>query len=137
MFHPCPCCDLGGMDDAPCPSRVEIDEARAALDTLEAQVHAEETPHRTRMRIAEHALKGIAAIIGKLDMYEADAGWSAVSDIEKLLPPGLATTSAKTSGSEQRGKAFPGESALGTNTMPAGGPEEAGTISTDDRGAGK
>lgn len=24
-FHPCPCCDLGGMSEVECASRIEID----------------------------------------------------------------------------------------------------------------
>ncbi len=48
--------------------------AEAALDDLEAQVLANETPHRTRMRLAEHevvrlraALTNISVLISAAD----------------------------------------------------------------------
>lgn len=37
---PCPCCDLGGLDHVPCPSRIVIDEGLAIIGDLRSKLVA-------------------------------------------------------------------------------------------------
>lgn len=53
--------------------QARAEKAEAALDELEAKVHAEETPHRTRMRLAEAHLTEAHAAIAANDARHAEA----------------------------------------------------------------
>lgn len=66
---PCPCCDLGGFDDEPCPARVEINRAEARVAELEATLRdVERLTWSSSGKEVIRARVGLA--LGKQDTHE-------------------------------------------------------------------